>query len=130
MAQLAASNTMGASRFMRGTVPTSTRLELHGIFMGDSSFLQLVASVVRAIPRGQTLSYAGVALRANKPGGARQVVKALNALRGLPWWRVIKSDGTIAKEMVSAQAPRLRREGLEVVGRRVRASSGVRKRAR
>lgn len=97
--------------------------------MGDSSFLQLVASVVRAIPKGQTLSYAGVALRANKPGGARQVVKALNELKGIPWWRVIKSDGTIAKEMVSAQAPRLEREGLEIVGRRVRPRAAVRKRA-
>ncbi len=98
--------------------------------MGDSSFLQLVASVVRAIPKGQTLSYAGVALRANKPGGARQVVKALNGLKGIPWWRVIKSDGTIAKEMVSAQAPRLRREGLEVVGRRVRPRGRAPKHAR
>jgi len=94
--------------------------------MRTSSFVQLVASVVRAIPRGSTLSYAGVALRANKPGGARQVVRALNALKGIPWWRVIKSDGTLAKEMVSKQAPRLRREGVEVVGRRVSsaASSG------
>ena len=98
--------------------------------MADSSFLQLVASVVRAIPRGQTLSYAGVALRANKPGGARQVVKALNTLKGVPWWRVIKSDGTIAKEMVGAQAPRLRREGLDVVRRRVRPRAAVVKRAR
>ena len=62
--------------------------------MGSSSFVELVASVVRAIPKGTTLSYAGVALRANKPGGARQVVKALHALTGVPWWRVIKSDGT------------------------------------
>lgn len=90
--------------------------------MGSSSFVELVASVVRAIPKGTTLSYAGVALRANKPGGARQVVKALHALTGVPWWRVIKSDGTIAKEMVGKQAPRLRKEGLLVVGRRVKQS--------
>ena len=91
--------------------------------MAPSSFLDLVASVVRAIPRGQTLSYAGVALRANRPGGARQVVRALTELEGVPWWRVIKSDGTLAKEMLSAQAPRLRRDGLEIVGRRVRPGS-------
>lgn len=88
--------------------------------MRTSSFLELVASVVRAIPRGSTLSYAGVALRANKPGGARQVVRALSELKGIPWWRVIKSDGTVAREMVAKQAPRLRREGVEIVGRRVR----------
>jgi methylated-DNA-protein-cysteine methyltransferase-like protein len=84
-----------------------------------TAFQKLVASVVRAIPKGTTLSYAGVALRANRPGGARQVVRALHELDAVPWWRVIKSDGTIAKEMVSRQAPRLRREGLQVVGRRV-----------
>ena len=90
--------------------------------MRTSSFLQLVASVVRAIPKGQTLSYAGVALRANKPGGARQVVRALRELRTVPWWRVIKSDGTVAKEMVSQQVPRLKREGVKIVGRRVQRS--------
>ncbi|MBL8953016.1 MAG: MGMT family protein [Myxococcaceae bacterium] len=88
--------------------------------MGTSSFAGLVASVIRAIPKGSTLSYAGVALRANRPGGARSVVRALRELKDVPWWRVIKSDGTIAKEMVAKQAPRLRREGLEVVGRRVK----------
>jgi methylated-DNA-protein-cysteine methyltransferase-like protein len=91
--------------------------------MRTSSFVELVASVVRAIPKGQTLSYAGVALRANRPGGARQVVRALRDLKGVPWWRVIKSDGTVAKEMVAKQAPRLRREGVEVVGRRVRPAA-------
>ena len=100
--------------------------------MRPSSFVDLVASVIRAIPKGQTLSYAGVALRANRPGGARQVVRALRELDNVPWWRVIKSDGTVAKEMVAKQAPRLRREGVLVVGRRVRpaASSGAAKRRR
>jgi len=87
--------------------------------MKTSSFVELVGSVVRAIPRGTTLSYAGVALRANRPGGARSVVRALRELEGVPWWRVIKSDGTVAREMVLVQVPRLRREGVEVVGRRV-----------
>lgn len=93
--------------------------------MATSSFVQLVGSVVRAIPKGTTLSYAGVALRANRPGGARQVVKALRELEGVPWWRVIKSDGTVAREMVGRQAPALRREGVTVVGRRVVGAKSI-----
>jgi methylated-DNA-protein-cysteine methyltransferase related protein len=76
-------------------------------------------AVVRAIPRGKTLSYAQVAMRAGKPGAARAVVRGLYSLEGAPWWRVIKSDGTVAKEMVTKQAPRLKKEGVELKGRRV-----------
>ncbi len=82
-------------------------------------FAARVAAVVRAIPKGTTLSYAQVALLAGKPGAARAVVRALYATKGIPWWRVIKSDGTVAKEMAQEQVPRLRREGVAVVGRRV-----------
>jgi methylated-DNA-protein-cysteine methyltransferase-like protein len=108
---------------MRGSVAQRPKAMHHRTFMAASSFVQLVASVVKAIPKGTTLSYAGVALRANRPGGARQVVRALRQLKGVPWWRVIKSDGTVAKQMTPTQVPRLRREGLEVVGRRVRAKN-------
>ena len=75
--------------------------------------------MVKAIPKGTTLSYARVALLANRPGASRAVVRALHALNGVPWWRVIRSDGTVAKEMAAKQVPRLRREGVEVRGRRV-----------
>lgn len=84
-------------------------------------FLESLDAVVRSIPRGKTLSYAQVALRVGKPGAARAVVRGLYALEGAPWWRVIKSDGTVAREMVPRQAPRLRREGVKLVGRRVPA---------
>lgn len=86
-------------------------------------FLRALDAVVRSIPRGKTLSYAQVALRAGRPGAARAVVRGLYALDGAPWWRVIKSDGTVAKEMVAKQAPRLRREGVKLLGRRVPAES-------
>ena len=62
---------------------------------------------------------AEVALRAGMPGNPRGVVRALKLLKGVPWWRVVRADRTLAKEMVEAQAPRLRREGVRVEGRRV-----------
>lgn len=82
-------------------------------------FEQTVGQVVKAIPRGQTLSYGQVALFANRPGAARAVVRALHALKGIPWWRVIRSDGTIAPQVALDQARRLRAEGVTVNGRRI-----------
>ena len=102
---------------------------LHGSFMAvsRSPWLQAVARAVKAIPRGQTASYARVALMAGKPGAARAVVRALHALDDIPWWRVIKADGTLAPQVATRQAAKLKREGVQIVGRRVvtaRFSSG------
>ena len=80
---------------------------------------QAVERVVRSIPRGQTLGYSEVALRAGKPGAARAVVRALHGLDGAPWWRVIRSDGSVAEAMATEQVPRLQKEGVKVVGLRV-----------
>jgi methylated-DNA-protein-cysteine methyltransferase-like protein len=79
-----------------------------------------VKRVVSSIPRGQVLSYAQVALRSGKPGGARAVVRALHQISGAPWWRVIRSDGTMAPQIAPKQAPRLRSDGVQVRGLRVR----------
>lgn len=78
-----------------------------------------VARVVKAIAKGSVLSYSQVALRAGKPGGARAVVRALHRLSGIPWWRVIRADGTLASEIAAKQAPLLVREGVPVRGRKV-----------
>jgi methylated-DNA-protein-cysteine methyltransferase-like protein len=53
------------------------------------------------------------------PVTARAVVRALHALDEVPWWRVIRSDGTLAEPVAAKQAARLRREGVAVVNRRV-----------
>ncbi|MFL5377237.1 MAG: MGMT family protein [Myxococcales bacterium] len=75
------------------------------------SFVEAVRKVVRAIPRGRTLSYSEVALRAGKPRGARAVVRALHVLDDVPWWRVIRADGTLAREVAREQAQLLGAEG-------------------
>jgi methylated-DNA-protein-cysteine methyltransferase-like protein len=96
---------------------------LHFIGKHMTPFQAALERVVRGIPKGKTLSYAQVALRAGKPGAARAVVRALYAIDGLPWWRVIRSDGTVAKEMEKKQAPRLKKEGVALKGRRVPAGN-------
>ena len=114
---------------LRGCSMARSRL-VHGsfIFMNKqqtrSPWLVAVDRAVRAIPRGQTASYARVALMAGKPGAARAVVQALHRLEGIPWWRVLKSDGTLAPAVAVEQRQRLTREGVKLV----RAAKGGRTR--
>lgn len=77
-------------------------------------WLQAVERAVRAIPSGQTASYARVALMAGKPGAARAVVQALHRLEDLPWWRVVRSDGTLAPQVAREQRQKLEQEGLSL----------------
>ncbi|MCY1046042.1 MGMT family protein [Corallococcus sp. bb12-1] len=81
-------------------------------------FSETVMRQVRAIPRGEVRSYAQVALYAGRPGAARGVGRELKHLPGqatqVPWWRVIRSDGTLAPPVAHEQARRLRLEGVTV----------------
>ncbi|WP_225887929.1 MGMT family protein [Myxococcus xanthus] len=85
-------------------------------------FSKAVWKAVRAIPRGQVRSYAQVALYAGRPGAARGVGREMATLPQqpelpLPWWRVTRSDGTLAPQVAQEQARRLRTEGVEVTQR-------------
>jgi methylated-DNA-protein-cysteine methyltransferase-like protein len=84
-----------------------------------SRFALDVAEVIRSIPSGQTLSYGGVAGLAGRPGAPRAVLRVLRTTLNLPWWRVVRSDGTLAEEVATDQARRLRAEGVEINGRRI-----------
>lgn len=87
---------------------------------------QRILAAVRAIPAGEVAGYGEVARRAGLPGRARLVARLLaaNGEAGLPWHRVVRSDGRIAFPDGSAgfdeQARRLRAEGVDVRGGRVR----------
>lgn len=87
--------------------------------MSRTEWQLAVARVVSSIPKGKTAGYALVAMLAGKPGAARAVVRALHELERVPWWRVIKGDGTVAKEVFAKQAPKLKAEGVVLVRRRV-----------
>ncbi len=94
-----------------------------------SDFQRKVAEVVGNIPMGTVLGYGEVAMLCGRPGGARAVVRALQSkeLRELPWWRVVRSDRTLAEEVAPDQARLLRAEGLTIQGLRI-VSSGSRRR--
>lgn len=61
------------------------------------SFTEQVQNVVKAIPKGQTLTYKAVAGLAGNPNAARAVanIMAANYRSDIPCHRVIRSDGKL-----------------------------------
>ncbi len=81
-------------------------------------FQEQVYRIVAAIPRGRIASYGGVALLAGHPRAARAVGSALSAIpdpEGIPWWRVVSSEGTISTSRINHVA-QLQRALLEAEG--------------
>ncbi|MDP3957134.1 MAG: MGMT family protein [bacterium] len=64
-----------------------------------SSFAQKVLAVVKKIPRGKTMTYAGVARQAGSPQAYRAVGSILkkNFDPAIPCHRVIRSDGSLGE---------------------------------
>lgn len=84
------------------------------------TFPARVRAVLAALRPGDVVSYGEVAARAGHPG-AHRAVGSLLAAGGLPnWWRVVRSDGTLACNSAGEQERRLRSEGVTVAGGRVR----------
>lgn len=61
------------------------------------TFSEKVYAVVRAIPKGKTMTYADVAKKVGSPGASRAVgsLMAKNFDTAIPCHRVIRSDGNI-----------------------------------
>ena len=88
---------------------------------------QKIWQAVAAIPAGRVMSYGQVAAAAGMPRRARFVSKALKEAPDdlqLPWYRVIRSDGSIAfpagTQAHRKQARLLKAEGVEVKQGKVR----------
>jgi methylated-DNA-protein-cysteine methyltransferase related protein len=82
-------------------------------------FAEAVKAEVRDLRRGEVVSYGEVARRAGRPRAARAVGNVLARGEGMPWWRVVHTDGTLAAHARVEQARRLRREGVPVRSGRV-----------
>ncbi|MBZ5665056.1 MAG: MGMT family protein [Acidobacteriia bacterium] len=80
-----------------------------------------VVRCIRALPAGTVSSYGAIARAAGWPGAARQVVRVLQQVPGLPWHRVLGSGGAIklGGENAAEQKFRLRMEGVTFRGARV-----------
>ena len=94
--------------------------------MEPASAIERILAAIRAVPRGEVAGYGHIAHRAGLPGRARMVARVLagNEDPGLPWHRILRSDGRIAlppgSRRFREQARRLRAEGVEVRDGRVR----------
>ena len=80
-----------------------------------------IEQVIRAIPRGNVLTYGGVAKAAGYPGRSRMVARFLQRGYALPWQRVLGAGGEIKLRGDSGaeQRFRLQSEGVRFRGRRV-----------
>ena len=87
-------------------------------------FDRMVWTVVSQIPAGAVMGYGEVARAAGFPRYARMVSGAMSrSPEPLPWFRVVKSDRTLAfaedSENYRQQAQRLRQEGVRFVGKKI-----------
>ena len=74
---------------------------------------ETILARVRRVPRGYVTTYGDLA-----PGAPRHAGRVLAEVPpGVPWWRVVRSDGTWPKG--AAQRARLLEEGVPMRGRRV-----------
>lgn len=62
-------------------------------------YAELVLAVVEQVPSGQVLTYGDVAELIGE-GGPRQVGAVMSRYAGsVPWWRVLRADGTPAPQV-------------------------------
>ncbi|HOI23556.1 Methylated-DNA--protein-cysteine methyltransferase [bioreactor metagenome] len=81
---------------------------------------KMILELLRSIPYGRVISYGKVAELAGCPragADARRVARVLHSMskkHALPWWRVVKKDGSIGlKDGGELQRRLLREEGVE-----------------
>lgn len=87
-------------------------------------FEDRVVEVLGSVGPGEVVTYGEVAAEAGFPGAARAVGNLLAASgESLPWWRVIRASGRLARGKEGEQALRLRAEGVEVRDGRVVAQN-------
>ncbi|MBA2444349.1 MAG: MGMT family protein [Nocardioidaceae bacterium] len=85
--------------------------------MSDSeAYVEQVLQLVEAIPSGRVTTY-GLIAEAVGTGGPRQVGRVL-ALHGgpVPWWRVVRADGSLPESHQAEALARYREEATPLRG--------------
>jgi len=72
---------------------------------------EAVARVLRATSPGDVLTYGQVAVLAGHGGAGRAVGRVLARSEGLPWWRVVTSQGRLVPGHEARQTELLEAEG-------------------
>lgn len=87
--------------------------------MDQEEYVEAVLSVVEEVPPGRVTTYGAVAAAVGQ-GGPRQVGRVMATYGGpVPWWRVIRADGTLPACHEGEAAEHHRAEGtpLRATGR-------------
>jgi alkylated DNA nucleotide flippase Atl1 len=83
-----------------------------------TDFAERVLDLVERIPPGKVMSYGDVAEYLGE-GGPRQVGRVMSVWGGsVPWWRVIRTNGTPAPGLENECLARWRQEGTPLRGNR------------
>lgn len=81
-------------------------------FQGLPVFARLVLDLVDRIPPGRVMAYGDIAEWLEQ-GSPRLVARVMSTYgEEVPWWRVLRADGTCAPEVIDRQAPLLDDEGV------------------
>ena len=90
-------------------------------------FERSVIEVLQRLRPGEVATYGEVAEEAGFPRAARAVGNLLaEGAEEMPWWRVVRSDGSLAARHRHEQVKRLESEGVRVVAGRVAPPKGKR----
>jgi methylated-DNA-protein-cysteine methyltransferase-like protein len=84
-----------------------------------SDFEGCIRRAVKSLRRGEVATYGEVAAEAGSPGAARAAGGVLARSEGLPWWRVVTSEGRLVPGHEAEHERHLRAEGVSVEGGRV-----------
>ena len=86
---------------------------VRSVFQGLPVFARLVLDVVDAIPQGNVMAYGDIAEYVNQ-GTARLVARVMSSYAddAVPWWRVLRANGTCAPEVSDRQIPLLEADGV------------------
>ncbi len=89
----------------------------------DEAYVEAVLSLVERVPVGRATTY-GVLADAVGRGGPRQIGRVM-ALYGspVPWWRVVRADGSLPASHRREALPHYREEGTPMRGRLTEAAS-------
>jgi len=87
--------------------------------MTKPDFETAVATVIESLRPGDLMTYGEVAAEAGFPGAARAVGRVLRTSTGLPWWRIVTSNGRLVPGNEREHSELLEREGVIVRDGRV-----------
>jgi methylated-DNA-protein-cysteine methyltransferase-like protein len=82
-------------------------------------FQTAIQAALELLEYGEVVTYGEIAAQSGYPGAARAVGNVLRNSSGLPWWRVVASDGRLVPGLELEQERRLRAEGIQVIEGRV-----------